>query len=73
MASRKDYETTARVIHTEVDVWERGTVLADLPLDALHHVAEHFADLYQADNARFDRARFLDACGFGEVLVGVIP
>lgn len=65
--SRKNYEAVARILKTEVDalaartrisddsVWEVETVLAALSHD--------LANYFETDNARFDRAKFLAACG----------
>ena len=57
--SRKDYIALAAVFawhqgspSTTPEQWDTGRLLA-----------HSFADVLQADNARFDRRRFLDACG----------
>lgn len=54
--TRKDYELIAAAIKTQVAGHER-----DL---ATKVVAEAIAQALQRDNPRFDRARFLKACGF---------
>lgn len=51
MATRKDYIATAKILAANPDEVMRA------------EQARHFADLYAADNPRFDRARFLAACG----------
>lgn len=57
--SRKDYVAFARIIKTNLEIshspLERVTVKG---------VATDMADLFAADNPRFDRQKFLTACGF---------
>lgn len=50
--TRKDYQLIAQAI---ADVWCENT--------AQLYIAESIADALAQDNPRFDRARFLDACG----------
>lgn len=54
--SRKDYEALAAAI---ADANGEPN-----DLETVRDVAEHIADALQADNPRFDRGRFLGACGF---------
>lgn len=54
--SRKDYEAIARVIRENE---------GDIP--TLVSVAKGVADIFAADNARFDRQRFYAACDLGPV------
>lgn len=61
--SKKDYEAIAKVLHGFQDT--NRTVRAMLTRD----VAERMADLFAADNPRFDRARFLHACETGEMRI----
>lgn len=48
--SRKDFVHAARIIADITD------------LEIRHYVATEFADLFQWNNPRFDRGRFLKAC-----------
>jgi hypothetical protein len=61
---KKDYELIAKAIkgtHVYIDEREGGN-LADLH-DGASLAAELMADALQRDNPRFDRAKFLKACG----------
>lgn len=57
--SRKHYIATAAMLNRKVaqanNVDEYATI---------QHIAESMADIFKADNPRFDRDRFLTACGF---------
>ena len=54
--TRKDYVMIAEVFANFANVCDlEETIGAD--------IARNLADALQADNARFDRARFLTACG----------
>ncbi len=53
--TRGDYVMVARVIVDEVERAE--------DLDVIGRIAGGLADVFAADNPRFDRARFLTACG----------
>ena len=53
--TRKDYNLIAEVLRDSLDL-----IVDDLALEAL---ASNFADELALDNPRFDRARFLAACG----------
>ena len=52
--TRKDYEIISRILITHRD---------DFGAKRLERVAQDFADELQSDNPRFDRTRFLRACG----------
>ena len=56
--SKKDYELIARVLRSRV-----GYFTSRDGQDALAIVARDFASELQTTNPRFDRARFLQACG----------
>ena len=59
--TRKDYVMIAEVI-AKLRVQQRDAgAFANNP--SLKDVAEELAHALQEDNPRFDRARFLDACG----------
>lgn len=65
--TRKHYEAVAAVIRDEVDsVSDLPTVQAVIVRISLLNVADGLADVFAADNPRFDRERFLAACGLGE-------
>jgi hypothetical protein len=51
--TRKDYVIIAEVIATS---WHDSA-------ETKRTMAQNMADALQAENARFDRTRFLDACG----------
>lgn len=54
--TRKDYQLIAQVFANVGEIVELSeTIGADL--------ARNLANALQADNPRFDRARFLEACG----------
>ena len=60
--TKKDYEAIARIINCVYD----NTSLSDYArgVRATQHViANQLSDVMQADNPRFDRVRFLKACG----------
>jgi hypothetical protein len=59
--TRKDYQLIANVFNDLAQVIElKGTVAENL--------IKMLADDLQADNPRFDRARFIKACGLVEVI-----
>lgn len=67
--TRKDYEALAaaiRAARAEIEEKEMGsglvTSVADL-LDGTAYAAEFIADALARDNPRFNRERFLSACG----------
>jgi len=53
--SRKVYEAQAAVIRGHLDKAGR---------DVSYEIASELADYFENDNPRFDRLRFLEACGF---------
>lgn len=67
--TRKDYERMARMIRDRLAIirkmdgdseWRRGA------FDALALLARDYADDAERDNPRFDRKRFMTACGLTE-------
>lgn len=56
--SRKHYQMIAQVLNTARCDWADGQTIDTL--------AEDFADELVATNERFDRERFLKACGVGD-------
>jgi hypothetical protein len=60
MMTRKDYVATAEIL---------DTLVASVEGEALYSVlntVDEFADMFKKDNERFDRNRFLNACGVYE-------
>ena len=61
--SRKNYEAVAAIVAGEAldppiaDAWDRGYE------SAREGIAVSLANYFARDNERFDRARFLNACG----------
>lgn len=65
--TRKDYEKLSQMIRNRLSVirkmdttdsdWYRGA------FDGLLMLARDYADDFERDHPRFDRQRFLDACG----------
>lgn len=56
--SRKDYVKLAETIRT-----------APIAMADRHHMATSWADVFERDNPRFDRKRFLTACGCNLLIV----
>lgn len=67
--TRKHYEAVAGVIRAELgdglDLSAADRMRVPR-IQSLVHVARGLADVFEADNSRFDRGRFLTACGLGE-------
>jgi hypothetical protein len=65
--TRKDYELTARILRAEIDTINTSPKPPceeyALRFGTIAVTADRFAKAYAADNVRFDRARFLRACG----------
>ena len=65
MESKKDYEVAALIIRTRLDqakgMFNRAG--AALTVTAIHAIAKDFAEAYAAENPRFDKEKFLAACG----------
>lgn len=65
--TRKDYEKFAAIFRqidmdpeTDTDMYDRGHT------EAMHYFAGSLCSIFAADNPRFDRSRFLKACGIEE-------
>jgi uncharacterized protein (DUF4415 family) len=56
--SRKDYKAFAEIIRNHVD----AAMWTEARAATLRSVAQDMADVFKADNAAFDRARFINAC-----------
>lgn len=63
--TRKDYIAIAAAIKAaKLDIFCKEPDASHVDLcDGANYAAEHIADVMARDNARFDRARFLAACG----------
>lgn len=60
MMTRKDYVATAEIL---------GVLVASVDgkaLEAVLDTVDEFAEMFKKDNERFDRTRFLNACGVYE-------
>lgn len=57
--TRKDYVMTAEAIKDAAD-----EAITPVMLEGIKTVATYLADGMKLDNPRFDRGRFLAACGF---------
>jgi len=58
MLSRKHYCAIARIMADDYPLAENNT-----PADVWQRAVNHLAEYFTQDNPRFDRARFLKACG----------
>lgn len=66
--SKKDYQAIAGAVH-EVHSAAFRTAPAGVSEGTdwfAHAIADRLADVLQADNPRFDRARFIEACETGK-------
>lgn len=63
--TKKDYELLANTIKHERMNWKdnSGPVYGNEAVKALGQFAGHLADHLSRENERFDRDRFLSACG----------
>ena len=60
MTTKRVFEMVARAVRDEVCVY----VDDENVMRALRAMASHLANQFADDNPRFDRDRFLKACGF---------
>lgn len=63
--TRKDYELLAKALKTATDrvrICEPENAQKDI-LDGIGYAADYIVDALAAGNPRFDRVRFLAACG----------
>lgn len=65
MMSKQNYIAAAAVIKHSVDAREEEPDFYPdgAGMEAIMEVAKGLASMFGADNSRFDRARFLTACG----------
>jgi len=62
MMTRKDYVKTSNILKVFVD---------EIHPQVFEDLVEEFAQYFQSDNERFDKAKFEKACGVDEI--GLIP
>lgn len=64
MSTKSTFEATARILRGELTPNPNPDNREDCVINrAVGRLARAFADHYATENARFDRARFLAACG----------
>ena len=61
--SKKNYEAVAELLRTQVIPGPDESVEEQTWNDAVEVIASDLAGYFAADNPRFDRGRFLKACG----------
>lgn len=66
--SKKHFIAIARETKSQIDAYRSATNIGagqhSAEIGALHTLMVALCDVFAADNAQFDRARFLKACGF---------
>jgi hypothetical protein len=60
--SQRDYELAATVIRDTAAMFRKGAANSVVSTSVLAHVSAAFAREFAADNPKFDRHRFADAC-----------
>jgi len=67
MITKKDFKTVAGIIRDSLpqDKTSQNDYLCG-KRDALWWVADDLADYFTTQNPRFDRSRFIKACGLGD-------
>lgn len=66
--THKDYELIVKALKTAADrirICEPEDAQKDL-LDGIGYAADYLVDSLASDNPRFDRTKFLKACGIAE-------
>lgn len=63
--TKKDYEAVAQVIRVEVVYLrsEKDVDMGDIAMNAVRRIADGLCFHFIKDNAAFQKARFLEACG----------
>lgn len=59
--TQRDFEAVARIIDGS---WEKAPLESE---DLLVEISEKLADYFESQNERFDRERFMKACGIETV------
>ena len=62
--TRKDYVAAARVLHERKPLWNAMPCF-EIELAKWDEIVAGIADMFAADNARFERLRFVAACSKG--------
>jgi hypothetical protein len=62
--TRKHFEAVAEIVKEELD-W-RKSMGQMVEARVVISLARRFAEMFEAENDRFDRRRFLRACGAGD-------
>lgn len=60
---KSDYELIAQAIEHEMYGWGQPEVMGIAETLAIKALAEELAERFEANNPKFDRAKFLSACG----------
>ena len=63
--TKKDYQAIARAIHATREMVYRDPSHDVVRDELLRELADRLGDVCAADNQRFDRARFVEACETG--------
>jgi len=66
--TKKDYEAFAEILNY---TYQKSAQYLKKPDRLIEHLAEDIATILAEDNPRFDRERFLTACGMTEYLTEV--
>ena len=61
--TRKDYELLAKTFNHHLATMAMSGKAEPIEFQNIGELAHKFADALSGDNPRFDRQRFLDACG----------
>ena len=64
--TRKDYVAAAEIISRNLPADDAKGVRANTQRTTAKAIAEDLASMFGRDNGRFDRTRFLNACGVGD-------
>lgn len=60
--TKKDYELIAATIHDQIKAWDNPVFPQERVL-GIEILADALADRLELDNPKFDRQKFLTACG----------
>ena len=64
MLTKKDFKAIAEIIVEQtICPWEDDPFIIKTAKDVAHVYAKAFADYFATQNPRFDRERFMKACG----------
>lgn len=62
MFTKQHYEAIAKIIKQEIE-WSESYQTEGVRTNTCKHIALDLAQYFESDNPRFDRKRFLEACG----------